>query len=45
MPGSKLGTVRAYWLGTVVCMAGFLFGYDSGIVGMFEPNIIFCMEY
>lgn len=33
MKGTKLGAVRAYWLGTVVCMAGFLFGYDSGIVG------------
>lgn len=22
------GRLRAYWLGTIVCMAGFLFGYD-----------------
>lgn len=26
-----LGHARAYWLGSVVCMAGFLFGYDSGM--------------
>ena len=30
---TQKGIIRAYWLGTVVCMGGFLFGYDSGIIG------------
>ncbi|KUJ21857.1 MFS sugar transporter-like protein [Mollisia scopiformis] len=33
MRNSTLGKLRAYWLGCVVCMGGFLFGYDSGILG------------
>ncbi|KAI0198146.1 putative MFS quinate transporter [Astrocystis sublimbata] len=33
MKNATLGKIRAYWLGCVVCFGGFLFGYDSGIVG------------
>ncbi|KAF2170887.1 hypothetical protein M409DRAFT_63918 [Zasmidium cellare ATCC 36951] len=30
---TRLGTFRAYYLGAVCCIGGFLFGYDSGIIG------------
>ncbi|EMC97188.1 hypothetical protein BAUCODRAFT_147340 [Baudoinia panamericana UAMH 10762] len=30
---NRLGMFRAYYLGAVVCISGFLFGYDSGIIG------------
>lgn len=29
--GTSRGRIRAYWLGSVVCMGAFLFGYDSGM--------------
>lgn len=28
---TRTGRLRAYWLGSVVCMGGFLCGYDSGM--------------
>ncbi|KAK7002419.1 general substrate transporter [Favolaschia claudopus] len=30
---TSLGDFRAYWLGIVACIGGFLFGYDSGLMG------------
>lgn len=38
---TRAGTFRAYWLGCVVCMGGFLFGYDSGIIGMSLAAVCF----
>ena len=37
MNSTRLGTVRAYWLGAVVCLGGFLFGYDSGMSVQYQP--------
>ncbi|KAJ6086444.1 hypothetical protein N7467_005358 [Penicillium canescens] len=33
LPGTRLGAFRAYFFGFFICTAGFLFGYDTGIVG------------
>lgn len=33
LKGTRLGAFRAYFFGFFVCTAGFLFGYDTGIVG------------
>jgi hypothetical protein len=35
LKGTRLGAFRAYFFGFFVCTAGFLFGYDTGIVGKF----------
>lgn len=32
--GTRLGAIRAYFFGFFICTAGFLFGYDTGVVGM-----------
>jgi hypothetical protein len=33
LPGNRLGAFRAYFFGFFICTSGFLFGYDTGIVG------------
>lgn len=33
LPGTRLGAFRAYFFGFFICASGFLFGYDTGIVG------------
>lgn len=33
LQGTRLGAFHAYFFGFFVCTAGFLFGYDTGIVG------------
>jgi hypothetical protein len=38
LPGTRLGAFRAYFFGFFICTSGFLFGYDTGIVGMFPPT-------
>lgn len=37
--GTNLGAFRAYFFGFFICSAGFLFGYDTGIVGMWARRI------
>ena len=39
LQGTRLGAFRAYFFGFFICTAGFLFGYDTGIVGMWEATV------
>lgn len=39
LPGTRLGAFRAYFFGFFICTSGFLFGYDTGIVGMYPYNV------
>lgn len=36
--GVPKGDLRAYFVGLLVCIGGFLFGYDTGVVGKANPN-------
>lgn len=31
---------RTYWLATVLCCGGALFGYDSGVIGMSDDPLV-----
>ncbi|KAK5788191.1 hypothetical protein VI817_009149 [Penicillium citrinum] len=44
LKGTHLGAFRAYFFGFFVCTAGFLFGYDTGIVGMNYHSHIRCIS-
>lgn len=39
LKGTTLGAFRAYFFGFFICSAGFLFGYDTGIVGKWLYHI------
>lgn len=32
---AKVAAFRTYWLAAVLCCGGALFGYDSGVIGVF----------
>ncbi|KAJ7040596.1 general substrate transporter [Mycena alexandri] len=42
---TRLGDLRAYWLGTVACIGGFLFGYDSGLMGAIITFVSFQEDF
>lgn len=41
LKGTPLGIFRAYFFGFFVCTAGFLFGYDTGIVGASLSTLLY----
>lgn len=42
LKGTRLGAFRAYFFGFFICLAGFLFGYDTGIVGKLTIPVTAC---
>lgn len=38
LQGTRLGAFRAYRFAALIFLAGFLFGYDTGIVGKCSPG-------
>ena len=36
LQGTRKGAIRAYTFGFFVCLAGFLFGYDTGVSSLGE---------
>ncbi|PYI04595.1 hypothetical protein BO78DRAFT_169630 [Aspergillus sclerotiicarbonarius CBS 121057] len=39
-PPDSHAVFRLYWLTAIVCCGGLLFGYDSGVIGMWPPEAL-----